>query len=208
MDFEMPAEVLDFRQQVRDFIASHRTPELDAEIAEHHIHGYGPASSEFRGRGSSSTSRATWHRAAQRRPRLAPARRRPTPPARTGERRRRGRRRRTPCRPGPGRSTGAPRSRCRSQTLTTKMMTAEKKIVNISVRNPFHPVAPASRDRSTSATVITANTTSATYSPKSWPSCREWASASTSEAASTNSRRSASPSTLSYASRMPERAES
>ena len=47
MDFEMPAEVLDFRQQVQDFIASHRTPELDAEIAEHHIHGYGPASSAF-----------------------------------------------------------------------------------------------------------------------------------------------------------------
>ena len=47
MDFEMPAEVLDFRAQVQDFIATHRTPELDAEIAEHHIHGYGPAAQAF-----------------------------------------------------------------------------------------------------------------------------------------------------------------
>ena len=47
MDFEMPAEVLDFRKQVQDFIAAHRTPELDAEIAESHIHGYGPASQGF-----------------------------------------------------------------------------------------------------------------------------------------------------------------
>ena len=47
MDYEMPAEVLDFRKQVQDFISSHRTPELEAELAEHHIHGYGPASQAF-----------------------------------------------------------------------------------------------------------------------------------------------------------------
>jgi alkylation response protein AidB-like acyl-CoA dehydrogenase len=47
MDYEMPAEVLDFRKEVQDFIAKHRTPELEAEMAEHHIHGYGPAASAF-----------------------------------------------------------------------------------------------------------------------------------------------------------------
>jgi alkylation response protein AidB-like acyl-CoA dehydrogenase len=47
MDYEMPAEVLDFRKQVQEFIASHRTPELDTEIAAHHIHGYGPAARDF-----------------------------------------------------------------------------------------------------------------------------------------------------------------
>ncbi|MXW24445.1 MAG: acyl-CoA dehydrogenase, partial [Chloroflexi bacterium] len=47
MDYEMPAEVLEFRKQVQDFITSHRTPELEAELAEHHIHGYGPASQAF-----------------------------------------------------------------------------------------------------------------------------------------------------------------
>jgi len=47
MDYGFDSDVLAFRQQVRDFIAQHRTPELVAETQQHHIHGYGPAAREF-----------------------------------------------------------------------------------------------------------------------------------------------------------------
>ena len=47
MDFQMPDDVVEFRQQIHDFISRHRTPELDEEIAGHHLQGYGPASEAF-----------------------------------------------------------------------------------------------------------------------------------------------------------------
>ena len=47
MDFQMPDDVVEFREQIHDFIRRHRTPELEAEIAGHHLHGYGPAAETF-----------------------------------------------------------------------------------------------------------------------------------------------------------------
>lgn len=47
MDYGLPADVTEFRDRVRAFIAQHRSPELEREVEEEHRHGYGPESKRF-----------------------------------------------------------------------------------------------------------------------------------------------------------------
>jgi len=47
MDYGLPEDVTEFREQVRAFIAKHRTPELEREVEDEHRHGYGPESKRF-----------------------------------------------------------------------------------------------------------------------------------------------------------------
>ncbi len=47
MDYGMPADVMEFREQVRAFIKQHKTPALVEETADGHRHGYGPESRRF-----------------------------------------------------------------------------------------------------------------------------------------------------------------
>jgi len=47
MDYGMPSDVQQFREEVRAFIRQHKTPELALETVSEHRHGYGPESRRF-----------------------------------------------------------------------------------------------------------------------------------------------------------------